>query len=480
MIRRCAAALVATLTAVMLVGCGGTDPAPGGAPSAAGLTYGYGPVRNASITYQPDVVFVEGGPDVIRSASADGLVWTIDGRAPGASEVRVGKIMYATSRAVGRVLEVHPAGGDIAVTLGPVTLTDVFRDAHFASERKIDPSLAVYQEIPDRPGALTVPKAASTGFAPIRAGSPGAVSDQPASDVVVAPIRLGARVDGTIPPARNASVAVTVGGWQVQPYYTKSKLGLKLGYKADEHLKVNIDFSLLVSTLSIRSNVTVANGKISDGSTFALDGVEGIAVDVAAGAANGSSDNKKVRIEVPVEIVFPVPGEPLVYVTTWKFIVGTAISGNNSTVTAGGEWSLKGALGLVAGTLVAPTLGVTKSIMDSIAGLSIGVSGLVLAVESRIQFGVGIPAAFTGPYAKLVVDLGLTNGSALGAPFARCIGATLDAKVGGGYGVSISAPASDILSKILGPKSKIVLETEKLLPFYHKAQVLPNVPLCIG
>ncbi len=59
-------------------------------------------------------------------------------------------------------------------------------------------------------------------------------------------------------------------------------------------------------------------------------------------------------------------------------------------------------------------------------------------------------------------------------------GATLDAKVGGGFGLSVSAPASELLSKILGPKSKIVLETEQMLPFAQKKQILPDVPLCTG
>ncbi len=293
--RRGVTAAVA-LAAVLLAGCGDDDSGATGNASPAGLTYGYAPVRDGSVTYQPDVVFVGGGPEAVRSASADGLVWTIDGNAPGASDLRVGSIMCATSRAVGRVLDVHKVGGDLAVTLSPVTLTDVFRDAHFVSDRELSPASMVYQEIPEQPAAVTQP----AGFAPIRESVGSAFMRVP-------PIRLDARAGGSLPPSRNTSLAVTVGDWQAQPYFTSSKLGLKIAYKANDDLKVNLDFAMLISQLKVRTNVNIANGAIGSGSTFALDGITGIAVNVAAGAANGSKDNKRIRIEVPVEMVLPIP-----------------------------------------------------------------------------------------------------------------------------------------------------------------------------
>jgi hypothetical protein len=44
---------------------------PQSAIDEATLTYGYAPVPNHSVTYQPDVIFIEGGPHAIRSVSAD-------------------------------------------------------------------------------------------------------------------------------------------------------------------------------------------------------------------------------------------------------------------------------------------------------------------------------------------------------------------------------------------------------------------------
>lgn len=51
-------------------------------------TYGFGMIPNPAVTYQPDVIVVGGGPKAIRSASADGLMWIIDGRAQNARELR--------------------------------------------------------------------------------------------------------------------------------------------------------------------------------------------------------------------------------------------------------------------------------------------------------------------------------------------------------------------------------------------------------
>src|SRR5208283_2852977 len=86
--------------------------------AAAKLRYGASPEQNSKITYQPDVVFV-GGADSIVSVSADGLIWTISGSSPNVNELRPGKIMFASSLGVGRVLKVSQQGANKQVVLGP-------------------------------------------------------------------------------------------------------------------------------------------------------------------------------------------------------------------------------------------------------------------------------------------------------------------------------------------------------------------------
>ncbi|MGV9610087.1 hypothetical protein ACWDR2_41240 [Streptomyces sp. NPDC003631] len=498
---RLGAAAGALLLLVMLAGCtsaGGTtgharetsaadgSRPEGGDTTAAALTYGAGPVEDRSVTYQSDVVLVEGGAGAIRSASPDGLTWTIDGQAAGASDVEVGKVMYVTSRAVGRVVRIRPEGGDLAVTLAPVSLTEVFRDAHLHTDRKIDPSATLYQEVPDRPGAVSVPAGAARSAAPSASTAaftarPAALTRNAGAVVSLGRPRFVSADADRLPPARENSVTWSHGGWEVQPESSPGELGLKIGHEAGDGLKAFIDFSLHTSDLRVRSDVSISNGRMGSGSTFVVEGVDGFSIDISAGAANGADDNKKIRVEVPVELTVPVlPGEPLMYSNTWKFVVGTALSGKNTTVTAGGTWRLDGPLGIVDGKLVTPRLTVVKPIMDSIGGVSVGVSGVAAAVEAKFQLGLGIPAAFAGPYAKFVMDTGVANGSALGSPLARCRSARLDAKAGAGFGLTVSSEVLKALRKLLPAGAKIETESESLKPYFSASQTLPNVPLCVG
>lgn len=109
-------------------------------------------MRTKAYTYQPDVVFVEGGPGAIVSASPDGVVWTVDAGADGADDVEVGKVMYVTSRAVGRVARVERSSEGLQVVLAPVELTEVFRDADLSFDRAVTPEMGAYLRIPELPG----------------------------------------------------------------------------------------------------------------------------------------------------------------------------------------------------------------------------------------------------------------------------------------------------------------------------------------
>src|SRR5262249_33430824 len=100
------------------------------------LEYGYGPEPNARVTYQPDVIVVGGGPQAIRGVEA-GLRWILDANAPGARDLAPGKVMFVTSRALGRVIEVESRGSTLAVRVAPVGLTEVLRDAQIDFDRAI-------------------------------------------------------------------------------------------------------------------------------------------------------------------------------------------------------------------------------------------------------------------------------------------------------------------------------------------------------
>ncbi len=67
----------------------------------------------------------------------------------GAADIQPEKIMFATGRVVGRVLKVTHSGDDLDVTLGPVELTVVIKEAHIEYAGPIDPAkMLVYTSPP--------------------------------------------------------------------------------------------------------------------------------------------------------------------------------------------------------------------------------------------------------------------------------------------------------------------------------------------
>lgn len=121
--------------------------------SDAEVRFGASLVPNSQITYQPDVIVLARGAEAIKSQSSDGFTWTLDANAPGASQIQRDKILFATGRIVGRVLKLERRGDDLAVTLGPVELTEVFEEAHISYEGTLNPADAIiYLAPPDYPG----------------------------------------------------------------------------------------------------------------------------------------------------------------------------------------------------------------------------------------------------------------------------------------------------------------------------------------
>ncbi len=164
----------------------------------------------------------------------------------------------------------------------------------------------------------------------------------------------------------------------------------------------------------------------------------------------------------------------------YKAIIETALTGENATLWANGEYKLDGPFGIAGGVITAPEFSVSKSIIDSLGGITLGPSGIVMAMKMELMAGVGTYTAMAGPYGTMTASLGLTNGSSLGASLARCRGATLDLTVGGGVGVSVSKIAKTALERILPKGSKVETSIEVSKNVVHRAQTVPDVPLCAG
>jgi hypothetical protein len=117
------------------------------------LKWGMSPTRNAKVEYQDGVIIMEHGADAVRAVASNGLTWTIDANAPQAEEIKLDKILFATGRVMGRVLKVERKGDGLAVTLGPVQITDVIKDCDISSDQPVSLASALVYTAPDYPGA---------------------------------------------------------------------------------------------------------------------------------------------------------------------------------------------------------------------------------------------------------------------------------------------------------------------------------------
>ncbi|CRK61990.1 hypothetical protein [Alloactinosynnema sp. L-07] len=454
------------LIAVVACACSQAEQSnpDGREPSERSLTYGYGPTDDPAVEYQPDVVRVGGGPEAIRSASADGLIWTLDPAAPGVDQLTKGKVAFVTSRAVGRVARRTETDAGVEVALAPVQLTEVFRTLHLHGTRAIDPGDLVFQPVPELAGRLDVDEEPLIPQSMVK----------PAAFVAAQP---------ELPPARKNSFKVTVGNWEWEPYVTDNTLGITALYKFQSEksgnrsagIKGGFDIAFKTKNLRLVTDYDIVSGRAGGNLTAAVEGITGMTVDIGLGLGTGVNDTQRYRVELPVELNVPLPPEPgvppMVVQIKWKTIVQLAFSAKNSTLTTNAEYDLIGPLGLKDGTAVAPALQQTGTgLVKNIDGVSVGISAMVLAWELRVMVGLGVPAAFGGPYAKFVVSLSILRGSDTTAPWGVCAQGTLKLVVGGGASYQVTPGAESYLRQVIGSDIK----------FERASEIMKDLPALTG
>jgi hypothetical protein len=513
----------------------------GPASDSAVARYGYAPVRNAPITYQPDVVLIESGAAAIRGVSDDTLTWTLDRRAPGVNDLVVDKVIFATSKAVGRIVSLRDDGDSRVVTLAPVDLTEVIRDGEIKIDQAIDLRAFTLEPIADYPGAVSAPRPDDPTPPPIaglsgtlladtlQAGPRGSMSfpvlaaDRQVGishrdggyDVVMPKLRLVARSDAlgasavalastaspgssgspepsnSPRPSESAEPSVSpdrcletkVGDWIARPCVAEGKITVEINHQGTSGLKLGAVFGLETENLRVKTEAAVTNGEMK-GAEAVVEGIKGVDVEFQGGVAE-PSENGSVRMEVPVEVNWSIPPSPTVPIPInikyeASLIVETAFSGANSTLTGKASYGLEGPIGYRAGEFVSPVFTVKSGLLDSLGGLPIGVSGVVVAIKNKLQAGIGMPVASAGPYVAVTVAVGVTQGSAFGAPLARCRGATLTIKGAVGFGLALEFEALEkITERLAGLKGNIKTEIEKSWNLIEpRRQVMPDVPLC--
>jgi hypothetical protein len=499
--RRILAVSVAAAVLGVATGCSSTPgraaPPSTGSPAAA-AHYGYGPLHDASMRYRPDVVLIDGGPDAIRSVSGDGMTWTLDPTAGGMDRLAVGKIMFASAMAVGRVAALNRTSAGEQVLLAPIQLSDLLAGGQLNVDQDIDPGRLTADVFPGQPGVLTtgdaaapaatqtsaylVPSVTTAGIA-VPSGyllAPAAGS----ADAGRASAARSASRTLAVPPAQfGASADVTMGNWMVRPTLDANTIGLGL-FAQEQNLVVGASIDVTHTRLHLHASGDVGSGIVS-GSGVVLTGITGVHVSFKAGMGGSTSANTKVRFEIPLEWVEPIPpspataGLPMVLRVGYRAILETAFGAKNSTLSASGGYTLTGGIGVTTTGLVLPTWGLKDSVMDSISGVYLAPSGLVVAGEYKVTLGVGIPFAMAGPYGVIYASWGVAKGSVLGSPLATCRSVTADIKVGAGARTVVAAPVLTALQSMLPKNFKLDLGAEVLFTVKHAQQTLPDVPICV-
>lgn len=464
-------ALAMLMTAVLGVTAMTACQAPGRDGRDGGGRYGFGVSANPGVSLQEDVVVITGGSDSILAASADGLTWTLDDDAPGMRDLEPGKIMFASGMAVGRVVGMRPVAGGTEVTLLPAALTDIIRDGNLTFTEEIAPEDLLSQNVP---GLEPVSVELSTATPPTSISPPSRSGGFR---------RLGSRVhhvarmadDGGLPePVRNETIKFTVGNNEVQPFHKGDAYGVRVQNKQSERkdggykvgLKIGFDaYVKLADKVTVSSDLQFHDGALLKGAKFYIDGIKGFGLEAYAGAPNGSRDNFKLRLEVPVELTkqLVIEGIPMLFQLKTKVFVETALAGVNSTMSLAAQYEFdKRAIGMTGGAPLPVGLNIVNSLISSVQGTVLAPSGLVLGFEAKFFIGPGIAALAVGAYAKFQFGVGVALGSAL-FPYFECAQATLKVGAGGGVGglfsvadlAKVAAGLKDAVRVGAGPDQKV-------------------------
>jgi hypothetical protein len=448
-----------------------TTPAGRVDPTAAEIQYGVSPTRNNQVTYQDDVIVMEHGAEAIRSQSANGLTWTIDGNASGAQEIRPDKILFATGRVVGRVLAVDHQGSDIAVTLGPIELTDVIKDAQITYHGALDLDKMITYVAPEYPGTMTDLDAADQTSAARRSAAPSMrlVTWSPTRDDVLQSVKPSAARASWPPPWRGNQVPVRgmpasylasamngapigrgaglpadlpIGGFHFLPDITKG-----LGFSAT-HTAPGITFTAFAKLTLDNPNFTfrldITNGHLKT-AEVQLSGLAAVRVGFDGGT-NADFKNPNQAFELPLDTSFPIPGIPVPFAATFhqSILVQTMFTARNATFHAIGKYGFGGTIsaGVIDGHLgaTAPIFIDTKqNLAESLNGASLGVNGLVLGYGGKFLVGLGAYSFAVGPYLSVNTTVGATRGSDAQGPITgyTCRSAQYDMALDYGVGYAI-------------------------------------------
>jgi hypothetical protein len=331
--------------------------------SPAEVKYGRAVQRDAAVRYQPDVVIVDNGPEVIRSAGADGFSWTIDARA--GRDLSLGKIAFITGRCVGRVLAIQKEGDNLRLVLGPVELTDIFKELEVTVNQEIDPAGGLSYEPPQLPGTtlpLSGDDAISSDWASlIEPKSPTSASSQRWNGAYLVPAAY------QLPPVFRLKMQA--------PTPLNNADGIGMEFRSEKYgLRTVVQAQVRLQKPSLEFNLSIHSGSVNG--TIILHNAAGLRLAFDSAVDEGGPRN--VTWFAPAgSMSFPISGPvPLAFDVRQELYLDAQFAAGASSFNAGGNYDLNADFGLTfqKGKLEAvgpKSITARKDVIDNITGISI-------------------------------------------------------------------------------------------------------------
>lgn len=363
----------------------------------------------AGVVYQPNVVVIGGGANAVRSESADGLTWTLAGNAPGVGDLRVGKIMLATTFASGRVLALSKAGPNVRVTLGPATLTQIVRDGTFESKRPIAIKQPLFY-------STTLPATAPKRSRKLESASTA------------------------------ANAAATFG---TTPICCAGGMGVHLSYDNGEG-RLAATLQLYVDKPTVTFRIKIGGGKLLD-AQLELHGVGGFRYDFFGATKNIAGDVRSGPLGVPGSITIPLGG-PLALQLTQSFDVSMQLAGA-AWMHSSGDYKFSGTLGFGTSGAKAEadpvSLTVRKPLLSHTESEGLGTNAVSVGWALRATVGVGAAGFSVGAWYDFRPGLAVAMDGIPGGLEKGCVRASIDVSDKFGVGYSIPEYARSIVNAVL-------------------------------
>jgi len=459
--------------------------------SPSEVQFGVAPKRSPDVEYQPGVILMEHGDQAIKSVAGDGMSWTFDANAPNVSDFQEGKIVFATGRAVGRILALKRNGSTVTAILGPVQLTDLIRNGRFIMDQPVDASKMITYVAPDYPGledtsltkkasldgarsggeeTVVVSRLSHGRWIPTSMSRTGADGSRVTfgrrgrrwtkgrrSDVnqwtgasaagglstlgAVQPVAVPPQVANPLPPPQQSVGAIPAlnaddDHLRLQPVASNSGVGLQYYYVNPSGLSVTASGVVTLHTPSVECVLTFKNGSV-DSAGISIKGSAGVKLRIDSHSPTSAFVNMHVKHWVPIDFSIPLAGPvPLSLTFATMFNVNTGISAKSTSMAAEGEYNFGGRIwaGRAGGHWSIAAPGQPTAVTDltqSLSNISVGISSFAMAFSIRALVGVGGFGFNVGVYAAVRF-----GGSLLGSPSEAftCRQAGLDVYLDSGIG----------------------------------------------